>query len=67
MLCIKVILLTLQIPLDLIQCLNSIEMVSDLDKCVSTETLLDENPVFAVGSKYVTDTYPKDLTSGNRI
>jgi hypothetical protein len=57
----------LQVPLDLIQCLNSIENVTDLDKCISIETVPDyENPEYEIGSKYATDIKPTDQTSDNR-
>jgi len=48
------LVLTLQIPIDLIQCLNSIENVTELHKCINT----DEVPSYdsaesEIGSKYV--------------
>jgi hypothetical protein len=47
----------LQIPLDLIQCLNSIENVTELGNCINTEMQPGYvDPVSEIGSKYVPGT-----------
>ncbi|XP_021924789.1 platelet-derived growth factor subunit B-like isoform X2 [Zootermopsis nevadensis] len=45
-----------KIPLDLIQCLNSVENVTDLDKCISKDTVPDDdNPESGVGNRFGDD------------
>jgi hypothetical protein len=60
--------LTLQIPLGLIQCLNSIENVTELGNCINTEMQPDyADPESEIGSKYVAGTKPGDLNPGRGI
>jgi hypothetical protein len=52
---------SLQIPLDLIQCLNSIENITELDNCINTEMEPGyTDSVSEIGSKYVTGTKPAE-------
>jgi hypothetical protein len=51
----------LQIPIDLIQCLNNIENVTELGNCINTETEPSyADPASEIGSKYVTGTKPTE-------
>jgi hypothetical protein len=46
----------LQIPLDLIQCLNSIENVTELGNCIDTDMQPDyADPESEIGSKYTAE------------
>jgi hypothetical protein len=53
--------LTLQVPLDLIQCLNNIENVTELGNCINTDMEPSyADPASEIGSKYIIGTKPAE-------